>query len=114
MYSAIALAFWQDTKMIARNEVDDVGTVFIVIMSIIVAKLNFTVIAAYMISFQQAATAATAATQLFAIINRRLDTDPFDQNTGDGPDEDAFTGQVDIRGVSFSYPARPGTVVLEM
>lgn len=28
MYMAIALAFWQGTKMIARQEVDDVGTVF--------------------------------------------------------------------------------------
>ncbi|KAI8299111.1 Leptomycin B resistance protein pmd1 [Colletotrichum sp. SAR11_240] len=29
MYSAIGLAFWQGTKMISRNEVADVGTVFI-------------------------------------------------------------------------------------
>lgn len=28
MYSAIGLAFWQGTKMISRNEVADVGTVF--------------------------------------------------------------------------------------
>ncbi|KAK1961592.1 ABC transporter [Colletotrichum sublineola] len=110
MYSAIALAFWQGTKMIARNEVADVGTVFIVIMSIIVATLTFTVIAPNMISFQRA---ATAATQLFAVIDRSHDTDPFDQDIGEIPDENSVTGQVDIQGVTFSYPGRPGIVVLD-
>ncbi|KAL0942751.1 multidrug resistance protein 3 (p glycoprotein 3) [Colletotrichum truncatum] len=110
MYAAIGLAFWQGTKMIARNEVADVGAVFIVIMSVIVATLTFTIIAPYMITFQRA---ATAATQLFALIDRKNDMNPFDQHSGEKPAEAFVTGEVDLQNITFSYPARPGVTVLD-
>ncbi|KAF5516641.1 Leptomycin B resistance protein pmd1 [Colletotrichum siamense] len=110
MYSAIGLAFWQGTKMISRNEVADVGTVFIVIMSVIVATLTFTIIAPYMITFQRA---GTAATQLFSLIDRDTQMDPFDQWSGERPADVFVSGEIEMQNITFSYPTRPEVAVLD-
>ncbi|WQF80927.1 Putative Type 1 protein exporter [Colletotrichum destructivum] len=108
VYSAMGLAFWQGIAMIADGEVDDMGTVFTVIMSVLTASLTVTVIAPYMISFQKA---ATAAAQLFVLIDRISDTDPFDEE-GLKPSDDTVRGELDIENITFSYPIRPGVTVL--
>ncbi|KAL8283018.1 hypothetical protein RB597_010419 [Gaeumannomyces tritici] len=109
VYSAMGLAYWQGIQMISRGEVDDVGTVYTVIMSVLTASLTVTVVAPYMISFQKA---ATAAAQLFVLIDRKSDIDPFGEE-GLKPAEESVRGELEIENITFSYPARPEVAVLD-
>jgi ABC-type transport system involved in Fe-S cluster assembly fused permease/ATPase subunit len=76
-------------------------------MSVIVATVSVTTIAPYTISFNRA---ATAAAQLFKLIDRQSKINPFD-NSGEKPSE--VRGIVEIEKVTFSYPTRPGVTVLD-
>lgn len=64
-------------------------------------------IAPHMVAFSRA---ATAASELFALIDRESEINPFDES-GDKPDGTA--GNIDLHGVNFSYPTRPDAPVLE-
>lgn len=64
-------------------------------------------IAPHMVAFSRA---ATAASELFALIDRGSEINPFDES-GDKPD--GTTGNIDLQGISFSYPTRPDATVLE-
>lgn len=76
-------------------------------MSVIIATISVTVIAPYTISFSRA---ATAATQLFSLIDRTSEIDPFD-SSGERPE--TTQGVVEIDNVTFSYPTRPGVTILD-
>jgi ATP-binding cassette subfamily B (MDR/TAP) protein 1 len=54
--------------------------------------------------------AATAAVEFFKLIDRQSDIDAFDQS---GSRPDSVNGGIEIRGVSFMYPTRPDTTVLD-
>jgi ATP-binding cassette subfamily B (MDR/TAP) protein 1 len=60
-----------------------------------------------MVTFSRA---ATAASELFSLIDRKSEINPFDES-GDTPDE--IVGTIDLRGIDFSYPTRPNITVLE-
>ena len=60
-----------------------------------------------MVTFSRA---ATAASELFALVDRQSEIDPFDES-GDKPGE--ITGTIDLNGINFSYPTRPDVSVLE-
>jgi ATP-binding cassette, subfamily B (MDR/TAP), member 1 len=76
-------------------------------MSVIIATISITMIAPYTISFGRA---ATAASQVFALIDRVSAIDPFDQ----GGEKPATTeGVIDVENVTFSYPTRPGVTILD-
>lgn len=60
-----------------------------------------------MVTFSRA---ATAASELFALIDRQSDINPFDES-GDKPE--ATEGTIDLQGINFSYPTRPDIRVLE-
>ncbi|KAK6086432.1 multidrug resistance protein 3 (p glycoprotein 3) [Seiridium cupressi] len=107
IYAGMGLAFWQGVKMVANQEVPSLGTVFTVLMSVIIATISVTTIAPYSISFGRA---ATAATQLFALIDRKSSIDPFDPS-GEKPTK--TQGVLDIEGIMFSYPTRPGVTILD-
>lgn len=79
-------------------------------MSVIVATLTFTIIAPYMITFQRA---GTAATQLFSLIDRETQVDPFDQWSGERPADVFVSGEIDMQNITFSYPTRPEVAVLD-
>lgn len=64
-------------------------------------------IAPHMVTFSRA---ATAASELFALIDRHSEINPFDES-GDKPENPA--GSIDLHGVSFRYPTRPDVAVLE-
>lgn len=64
-------------------------------------------VAPHMITFSRA---ATAASELFSLIERQSKINPFDKS-GDTPDETA--GFIDVHGINFSYPTRPDVTVLE-
>lgn len=60
-----------------------------------------------MVTFSRA---ATAASELFSLIDRASEINPFDE-CGDKPEKTA--GVIDLHGISFSYPTRPDVAVLE-
>ncbi|KAH7133833.1 P-loop containing nucleoside triphosphate hydrolase protein [Dactylonectria macrodidyma] len=106
VYSGMGLAFWQGFAMLERGEVSDLGTVFTVLFSVIIGATTIMGIAPHAVAFGRA---ATAAVQLFKLIDRNSEINAFD-DTGDMPSQ--ITGVIDIEGVDFSYPTRPGVTVL--
>lgn len=76
-------------------------------MSVIVASASLTSIAPYLIDFSRA---ASAAADLFRLIDRSSAIDPFDES-GEQPSD--IEGTIDCENITFSYPMRPGVTVLE-
>ncbi|CAI6019534.1 unnamed protein product [Clonostachys chloroleuca] len=107
IFAGIGLCFWQAIGMLARGEVEKPGDVFIVLMSVIIGSTSLTAIAPYLIDFSRA---ASAAAELFRLIDRASVIDPFNEG-GEQPTE--VVGNIDLQGVSFSYPMRPGVKVLD-
>lgn len=64
-------------------------------------------VAPHMVAFSRA---ATAASELFALIDRESEINPFDES-GHKPDD--IAGSIDLHGINFSYPTRPDVIVLE-
>ncbi|KAI0383620.1 ABC transporter sequence aa1 from patent WO200132904-A2-penicillium chrysogenum [Hypomontagnella monticulosa] len=107
IYAGIALTFWQGIKMIANGEVSEPGDIFVVLMSVIVAATSLTAMAPYLIEFTRA---ASAAAELFKLIDRKSLIDPLD-DAGEQPSE--IVGCLDFSQVTFSYPMRPGVTILD-
>lgn len=63
-------------------------------------------VAPHMVTFSRA---ASAAAELFVLIDRPSDINPFD-DSGDKPLH--TTGEITLNGINFSYPTRPNTRVL--
>ncbi|KAJ6441525.1 multidrug resistance protein 3 [Purpureocillium lavendulum] len=107
LFAGMGLAFWQGIGMIARREVDNVGTVFTVLFSVIIAAGTINSVAPHFVTFSRA---STAAAELFSLIDRESDIDPFDDS---GQRPTALAGDISLSGISFSYPTRPNIRVLE-
>lgn len=54
--------------------------------------------------------AATAAIELFKLIDRKSEIDAFDSS---GLQPEAVNGNIEIEAVKFMYPTRPNTTVLD-
>ncbi|KAJ5144587.1 multidrug resistance protein 1 2 3 [Penicillium atrosanguineum] len=107
VYLGYGLAFWQGIRMLAKGEIVESGGIFTVIMSVIIAATQLTMLAPYMIDFTRS---ASAAAKLFELIDRKSQIDPFD-NSGEQPSE--TVGEIELDGVTFAYPTRPGATVLD-
>ncbi|RSL85445.1 hypothetical protein CEP51_003318 [Fusarium floridanum] len=108
IYLGYGLAFWQGVKMLARGEIDEPGEIFTVLLSVIIAATNLTMLAPYSIDFTRA---STAAAKLFVLIDRNSRIDPL-ASTGEQPSE-SIIGEVELNNITFSYPTRPGVTVLD-
>lgn len=64
-------------------------------------------VAPHFVTFSRA---STAASELFALIDRESEIDPLDTS---GKRPAATSGIVDLEDVTFSYPTRPDVRVLE-
>ncbi|KAJ3578927.1 hypothetical protein NPX13_g1645 [Xylaria arbuscula] len=106
-YAGTALTFWQGIRMIANQEVSEPGDIFVILFSVIVAATSLTSIAPYLIEFTRA---ASAASELFRLIDRKSNIDPLDAS-GERPTH--ITGDLSISQVTFSYPMRPEATVLD-
>ncbi|EMT73430.1 Leptomycin B resistance protein pmd1 [Fusarium odoratissimum] len=106
IFAGMSLAFWQGISMLARGEVSKIGTIFTVLFSIILAASTLNSIAPHMVTFSRA---ATAAGELFQLIDRESRINPFD-DSGDKPT--TTQGSLELKDIVFSYPSRPGTRVL--
>ncbi|KAH7201525.1 P-loop containing nucleoside triphosphate hydrolase protein [Fusarium oxysporum] len=93
-------------SMFARGEVSKIGTIFTVLFSVILAASTLNSIAPHMVTFSRA---ATAAGELFQLIDRESRINPFD-DSGDKPT--TTQGSLELKDIVFSYPSRPDTRVL--
>jgi ATP-binding cassette subfamily B (MDR/TAP) protein 1 len=78
-----------------------------VLFSVIIAATSITSIGPHFIVF---ARAASAAQELFTLIDRESEINPFDQS-GSKPDNPS--GTICLHGIGFSYPTRRNIKVLE-
>jgi ATP-binding cassette subfamily B (MDR/TAP) protein 1 len=93
--------------MLADGEISTTGDVFTVLLSVVIAALSITQLAPYSIEFTRA---ASAAAQLFVLIDRKTAIDPFDPS---GEQPSSLEGILELEGVTFAYPTRPNTTVLD-
>jgi ATP-binding cassette subfamily B (MDR/TAP) protein 1 len=107
IYLGNALAFWKGIHMLADGEISTTGDVFTVLLSVVIAALSITQLAPYSIEFTRA---ASAAAQLFVLIDRKTAIDPFDPS---GEQPSSLEGILELEGVTFAYPTRPNTTVLD-
>ncbi|KAL4883180.1 P-loop containing nucleoside triphosphate hydrolase protein [Aspergillus karnatakaensis] len=107
IYLGFGLAFWQGINMMSRGDIDSAGDIFIVLLSVVIAAVNLTMLAPYSIDFSRA---ASAAAQLFVLIDRESAINPY--NT-DGLQPESVVGELEVENVTFSYPTRPGVTVLD-
>ncbi|KAI9149936.1 Leptomycin B resistance protein pmd1 [Paramyrothecium foliicola] len=107
MFAGVGLCFWQAIGMLSRGEVKEAGDVFTVLMSVIIAAASLTAITPYLIDFTRA---ATAAAELFRLMDRKSIIDPLNES-GEKPSD--IQGNIEFRNVCFSYPMRPDTKVLD-
>ncbi|KAG6301723.1 hypothetical protein E4U09_004665 [Claviceps aff. purpurea] len=98
-----ALAFWQGMQMYSRGEIKEPGTVVTVISAVIVATQALKPDA-------NRAAAMAAAQEFFSTIDRVSGTDSL---SNEGTIIKDFQGSIRLEGVSFSYPSRPNTPVLQ-
>ncbi|EUC38190.1 hypothetical protein COCCADRAFT_997 [Bipolaris zeicola 26-R-13] len=107
IYLGNALAFWRGIHMLASGEIANTGDVFTVLMSVVIAALSITQLAPHSIEFTRA---ASAAAQLYVVIDRKTAIDPMDPS-GEVPT--SITGDVELENVVFAYPTRPDVTVLK-
>ncbi|KAJ8113541.1 hypothetical protein OPT61_g4346 [Boeremia exigua] len=104
--SGTALAFWQGFRMFQSGEIDDVGTVFTVVLSIV---LGATATLLIFPQFQALTNASSAAGELFSVIDSPSTLDPLSDK---GLQPSNCLGEIAIHDLRFSYPARPSAQVL--
>ena len=105
--SGTALAFWQGFRMFANGEIDNVGTVFTVVLSVV---LGATSVMLVIPQLQAITNASSAASELFSIIDRQSLLDPL---SDEGLKPELCQGEVQISDLEFSYPSRPAAHVLQ-
>ncbi|KAI4100432.1 MAG: hypothetical protein LQ339_005493 [Xanthoria mediterranea] len=105
-YAAIALAFWQGFRMFQSGEISNIGTVFTVVLSTLIAATSVSLLALQLQSFS---IAASAAAELFSVIDRDSELDPLSQS---GISPSSCKGSIEARNLSFAYPSRPSSRVL--
>ncbi|KAL1797292.1 hypothetical protein ACET3X_003898 [Alternaria dauci] len=104
--SCTSLAFWQGFRMFQSGEIGDVGTVFTVVLSVV---LGATATLLIFPQFQAFTNASSAAGELFLIIDSPSKLDPLSTK---GMQPSSCNGEVIISDLRFAYPARPSAQVL--
>ncbi|KAG4278916.1 hypothetical protein FPRO04_06237 [Fusarium proliferatum] len=106
MYAGNALAFWQGFRMYQSGEIDSVGTVFTVVLSVLLASSSIGLLYPQVPAL---ANGAAAASELFKIFDKPSSLDPLGD---EGKVPENCHGHLEAQNVSFSYPSRPDTSVL--
>ena len=71
------------------------------------AASTITQVMPHLVTFSRA---ATAASEIFALIDRQSEINPFDES---GEKPGAISGLINLHGIAFSYPTRPDVMILE-
>ncbi|KAH9897536.1 P-loop containing nucleoside triphosphate hydrolase protein [Xylariomycetidae sp. FL2044] len=105
MWSAFGLCFWYGTKSYSEGRISDLGTVIIVLMSVMMMVMSFERIATPGIAISKA---MIAACEFFIVI----DAPRPDPGNLRGPDVSA-SNDIVFKDVDFAYPTRPHVKVLD-
>ena len=105
--SGTALAFWEGFRLFQSGEIDSVGTVFTVVLSVTLGATSIMLVAPQL---QSITNASSAASELFSIIDKPSSLDPLSL---EGMQPTSFTGDIQIRNLHFAYPTRPTAQVLQ-
>jgi len=105
--SGTALAFWEGFRLFRSGEIDNVGTVFTVVLSVTLGATSVMLVAPQL---QSITNASSAASELFSIIDKLSLLDPL---SPEGMQPTSCTGEIQIRDLRFAYPTRPTAQVLQ-
>lgn len=105
--SGTALAFWEGFRLYQSGEIANVGTVFTVVLSVTLGATSIMLVAP---QFEAITNAASAASELFSIIDKPSVLDPL---SPEGMQPNSFTGDIRIQNLNFAYPTRPTAPVLQ-
>ncbi|PSK56469.1 Leptomycin B resistance protein pmd1 [Elsinoe australis] len=105
--SGTALAFWQGFRMFQSGEIQNVGTVFTVVLSV---TLGATSVLLFVPQISAITNASSAAAELFSIIDKPSLLDPL---SPDGHRPTTCSGQIEFRNIHFAYPTRTSAPVLQ-
>lgn len=106
IYSSYALAFYYGITLTLEGHAD-VGIVINVFMAILIGSFSLAMLAPEM---QAITHARGAAAKLYATIDRVPD---IDSANPDGLKPDHVEGEIELDHVKFSYPSRPGVIVVK-
>ncbi|RPA74037.1 multidrug resistance protein 1 [Ascobolus immersus RN42] len=106
VYLGYALIFWQGVKMVSTGEITDAGKVITVFMSILIALMALPIVAPHFPTF---AKASSAAHEIIEVIERESQ---IDATSTEGIVLDDLKGDIEVRDLTFAYPSRPDTTVL--
>ncbi|TAQ89536.1 hypothetical protein B7494_g2142 [Chlorociboria aeruginascens] len=105
IYATLALCFWYGVKLLTHHHIDNIGTIIIVLMSVMMMAMSFGQTAAPIMA---ASKAASAATDFFALIDA-----PKPPTTGSKDPDVSSRDDIVFRDVTFAYPSRPHVKVLD-
>lgn len=105
--SGTALAFWEGFRLFQSGEINNVGTVFTVVLSVTLGATSTMLIAP---QIQSITNASSAASELFSTIDKPSLLDPLSPK---GMQPPSCTGEIRIRNLHFAYPTRPTAPVLQ-
>ncbi|XP_060086046.1 ATP-dependent translocase ABCB1-like [Ylistrum balloti] len=106
MMGSYALGFWYGAKLV-RDDGYSIGKVLIVFFSVLIGAFSLGNAAPHL---QSLAVARGAAYIIFQLIEQKPD---IDSESKGGKQPDRIQGNVDFRGVRFTYPARKEVEVLK-
>jgi ABC-type multidrug transport system fused ATPase/permease subunit len=105
VYATMALCFWFGFKLYLQHHISSVGTIVIVLMSVMMTAFSLSQTAGPIIAITKA---ATAATDFFAIIDI-----PKQVTTGLKAPDASASENITFNSVTFAYPSRPHVKVLD-
>lgn len=106
MYSAFALCFWYGTRSYAQGQLSgSIGTIVVVLMNVFLMGMSLERISTPLVAISKAIVAAAT---FFAVIDAPK---PLRGHLKE-PDVTA-DGDITFEGVTFAYPGRPSTKVLD-
>ncbi|KUJ22548.1 P-loop containing nucleoside triphosphate hydrolase protein [Mollisia scopiformis] len=105
VYATMALAFWFGFKLYLEHHIKNVGSIVIVLMSVMMIAFSLSQTAAPIIAISQA---AGAAADFFAVIDA-----PKPDITGLKDPDVSAVSEIVFDGITFAYPSRPHVKVLD-
>nr|POE66217.1 leptomycin b resistance protein pmd1 [Quercus suber] len=104
--AATALSFWEGFRLYEAGEINEVGDVLTVLLSVV---MGATAISSIAPQIQSITNAGAASSELFEVIEKESLLDPL---SAEGKQPLTCHGEVEIRGLDFAYPSRPSAQII--